>query len=76
MARSRARATTTSDQSRRPTARSRKASTTTTEVEIVEEDRGLGIDDGIAIVTTIVLLVSIGMVDYASGKFFDSGWFF
>lgn len=74
MARSRARAASTGA-SRRQTARSRKDSSAP-EVEVVEEEAGMGIDDGILIVTTIVLLTACLMVDYANGTLFGKGMFF
>ncbi|MFT7667397.1 MAG: hypothetical protein ACI8X5_000076 [Planctomycetota bacterium] len=46
------------------------------EVEVVEESGGLTIDDGIPIVTTILLLAGILLVDYVLGTQYDAGKFF
>lgn len=45
-------------------------------VEVVEEGKGLGIDDGIAIVTALLLVVSILLVDYDWGTHYGGGMFF
>jgi hypothetical protein len=52
------------------------AATEAAEVEVVEEGRGLGLGDGMAIVTTLMLLVAIVMVDYLLGKHYGKGLFF
>ncbi len=46
------------------------------EVEIVEEKKGMGIDDGIPILTTIILLVAFLFVDYVRGNLHGEGLFF
>ena len=46
------------------------------EVEVVEEEKGLGMADGIAIVTAILLVVAILMVDYKMGSAYGGGVFF
>ena len=46
------------------------------EVEVVEEEGGMGIDDGIAIMTTLVLIAAILLVDYWQSVFADGGKFF
>ncbi|MEZ6016842.1 MAG: hypothetical protein R3F49_17115 [Planctomycetota bacterium] len=45
-------------------------------VEIVEEEKGLGIDDGIIILTTIMLFVAFIMVDYHRGTTYGEGMIF
>lgn len=45
-------------------------------VEIVEEEKGLGIDDGIIILTTIALLAAFLMLDYHRGKHYGEGMLF
>ena len=45
-------------------------------VEIVEEEPGLGIDDGIIMMTTIVLLAAFLMLDYHRGKHYGEGMLF
>ena len=46
------------------------------EIEVVEEGGGMGIDDGIAIITTIVLLVAVLLVDYELGTNYGEGMVF
>jgi len=46
------------------------------EVEVLEEEGGLGIDDGIVITTTVVLLAAILMVDYLAAAYFGTGQLF
>ncbi|MAE27654.1 MAG: hypothetical protein QF724_01940 [Planctomycetota bacterium] len=78
MARSRSRTSSRSDkgagarQARSKSTRSKPAA----EVEVVEEGGGMGIDDGIAIITTIVLLVAVLLVDYELGTNYGEGMFF
>ena len=48
----------------------------TTEVEVVEEKRGMGWEGGVAIITTIVLLVAILCIDYDLGNKYGTGMFF
>ncbi len=46
------------------------------EVEVVEEEGGMGIDDGVPIITSIVLLVAFVLVDYVLGNHYGEGLFF
>lgn len=46
------------------------------EVEIVEEEGGMGIDDGIVILTTLALLAALVFLDYARGQFYGEGMLF
>jgi hypothetical protein len=46
------------------------------EVEVVEEKRGMGWEDGVAVITTIVIVVAILCVDYDLGHKFGAGMFF
>ena len=46
------------------------------EIEIVEEEGGMGVDDGIVIITTIMLLVGFLMLDYHRGKHYGEGMMF
>ena len=56
--------------------KSRKApATASAEVEVVEEAGGPGIDAGIAVVTTLVLLAAILFVDAHLGRY-GGGMFF
>ncbi|MFT4542094.1 MAG: hypothetical protein ACI841_004092 [Planctomycetota bacterium] len=57
-----------------PAARSRK--TAAPEVEVVEESKGQGIEDGIIIITTVLLLVAVLLVDYIAATHYDTGTFF
>ena len=50
---------------REPKAKSKKV--TTTEIEVVEESPGEGIDAGIAIITTVILVAAILFVDAFRG---------
>lgn len=64
-------------QGRSSTSRSRKkAAPATEEVEVVEEGAGMGIDDGIVIVTTVALLAACLLVDAYLGKYGDGGLLF
>lgn len=56
-------------------ARSRK-SAAPADVEVVEESAGMGIDDGIIIMTTVVLAAAVLAIDYVRGAFYDTGMFF
>jgi hypothetical protein len=65
---------------RAPRAKSRKSAapppaTAVVEVEIVEEERGLGIEDAVAIFTAILLLVACLLVDADMGRY-GKGLFF
>lgn len=58
-------------------ARSRKAAPVpAAEVEVVEEGRGLGIDEGIIILTTLCFLAAVLVTDYALGTHYGAGLFF
>lgn len=46
------------------------------EVEVVEERPGLGFEDGIVIVTTVVLLTAMLLVDFHLGSYYDKGFLF
>jgi hypothetical protein len=55
--------------------KSKKAAVAVTEVKVVEEKPGIGIDGGIAVMTTVLLLAAILFVDYHLGTY-DAGLFF
>lgn len=58
-------------------ARSRKAAPAPAlEVEVVEEERGLGIDEGLIILTTLIFLGAVLVTDYALGTHYGVGLFF
>ncbi len=58
-------------------ARSRKAAPAPAlEVEVVEEEKGLGIDEGLIILTTLVFLAAVLVTDYALGTHYGEGLFF
>jgi hypothetical protein len=62
--------------SRAPRSQSRKKPTPiAVEVEVVEEEKGLGMEDAVIIVTTIILLVAFLMIDKDRGKY-GEGLFF
>ncbi|MCB9916146.1 MAG: hypothetical protein H6828_13545 [Planctomycetes bacterium] len=46
------------------------------EVEVVEEESGMGIDDAIPIVTGLLLIVAFFLVDYVLGNHYADGLFF
>lgn len=46
------------------------------EVEVVEEGKGLGIDDGIVLMTTVVLVIAFFITDYVLGTDYGKGLFF
>lgn len=57
-------------------ARSRKAAPAAQDVEIVEEEKGMGIGDGITIATTLLLIAAILLTDYLLGAHYGGGAFF
>ena len=57
-------------------AKSRKKAAPVAEVEVVEESGGLTIDDGIPIITGILLIVAFVLVDYVLGSHYGEGLFF
>jgi hypothetical protein len=73
MARRTARAGGRAKPERQPKARSQKAAPAAT-VEVVEEGGGMGIDAGIAIATTVLLILAFLFMDALKGKF-DAGLF-
>ena len=56
--------------------KSKKADVSVDEVEVVEESKSLGIDDGMVIVTTLVLIAAFVFTDYLLGVDYAKGWFF
>ena len=66
----------TRSESKKPAAKAPRAAAPAASVEIVEEEKGLGIDDGILGLTTIVLLAAFLMLDYHRGKNYGEGMFF
>ena len=56
--------------------RAKKERQPRTEVEIVDEDEGPGWETGVAVLTGILILVSILIVDYGLGKNYDAGFLF
>lgn len=63
----------TRSESKKPAVRATREVAT---VEIVEEEKGLGIDDGIIVLTTILLLAAFLMLDYHRGKHYGEGMLF
>ena len=77
MARSRSKSGSGGSGRRTPRATSRKQEApATASVEVVEEGKDLGLDDGIAIVTALLILVAILLVDYDLGTHYGRGVFF
>ena len=83
MARSRSRSTSRSTRASKASgggdrkARSKSTrSAPVAEIEVVEEGGGMGIDDGIALVTTLVLMAAVLLVDYELGTHYGGGMFF
>lgn len=54
----------------------KKAAPAAAEVEVVEESKGLGIDDGIAIITGILILAAFLMTDHFRGTKYGEGMLF
>lgn len=54
---------------------SRKAAAATASVEVVEEEKGMGLDEGIVLATTLALVAAIVLVEIGLQKFFDAGAF-
>jgi hypothetical protein len=71
MAKSRSRAS-----SRKPASQSRKSTDQAAEIEVVEEEGGLGIEDGVVLGTTLLLVVAILLIDRNLGVNFGQGMFF
>ena len=60
-------------------AKSRKAAPAAApvaDVEIVEEKKGMGIDDGLPIMTAVILVTAFLLVDYMRGTLHGEGLFF
>ena len=57
----------------RASAKSKRASTS--DVEVVEEAPGLGLDAGIAVMTTVVLLAALVLLDMMQGRNGDAIFF-
>ena len=55
---------------------SRKSTAGAADIEIVEEEQGLGIEDGIVLMTAIILVAAIIMVDMNLGQNLGAGMFF
>lgn len=55
---------------------SKKAEEVVEEVEVVEESKRLGIDDGMVIITTLVLVAAFFVTDYLLGIDYAKGLFF
>jgi hypothetical protein len=77
MARSRSRGKSGGGGGRNAQAKSRKeAPAKEAAVEVVEEGGGLGIDDGIVIVTAILFLAACLLLDKEMAGNYGSGWIF
>ena len=62
---------------RQTKATSRKAKAApVADVEVVEETKGIGIDDGVPVVAFLLLLTAIIMIDYVWGTQYAGGVFF
>ena len=57
-------------------ARKEKKAAPAAEVEVVEEGKGMGMEDGMVIVTTVILIATCLMVDYHLASYFEKGTFF
>ena len=56
--------------------RSTKTEEVVEEVEVVEEGRRLGIDDGMVIITFILIVTAFFLTDYLLGADYGQGMFF
>ena len=54
----------------------KKAEVAVDEVEVVEESKSLGIDDGMVIMTTLILIAAFVFTDFLLGVDYAKGWFF
>lgn len=54
---------------------SRKAAASTVSVEVVEEEKGMGLDEGIVLATTLALVAAIVLVEIGLQRFFGAGAF-
>ncbi len=57
----------------RTPARKEKKAPVVAEVEVVEEEGGMGIDDGIILVTALMLFIAFLMTDAYRGKAYGTG---
>jgi len=55
--------------------RASRATAEAVEVEVVEEAAGMGIDDGIAIFTTILLIAACIFIELELSGNYGAGWF-
>jgi hypothetical protein len=79
MAKSRSRATASRRQTKatsRKAKEPKKAKEKAQSAEIVEEGRGLGIDDGVVIATTLLFLAALVMIDRELGVHYGAGLLF
>lgn len=77
MARRSSRKSSAGSKSRATRSQSRKSSApAVAEVEVVEEDRGLGLDDGLMILTAVLLLAGCLLLDYARASHYGEGLIF
>lgn len=60
----------------KPAASTRRPEPVVDDIEVVEEEAGLGIDDGIVFMTTLILIVAWLMVDYSRGTNYGEGMLF
>ena len=75
MARSRSRSKRGSKPAKRRRS-AKKAAAANEEVEVVEESKGLGIDDGVVLGTTLLLVAAFFITDYRLGVDYAKGLFF
>jgi hypothetical protein len=76
MARSRSRSAGKGGDARASRSSKSKKPAAVAEVEVVEESAGLTIDDGIPMITTLLLVAAILVTDYVLGTHYGEGLFF
>ena len=59
--------------SKREAKSEKSAAPAVAEVEVVEEGKGMGIDDGMVIMTTVLLIAAFFLVDYVLGTDYAKG---
>jgi hypothetical protein len=74
--RSRTTATTTTTTRTTRSATSRRPAASAGDADVAEDQGGLGMVDGLVIVTTLFLLLGLGTVDYFMGSRFGDGFLF
>ncbi|MEE8467872.1 MAG: hypothetical protein V3T22_05425 [Planctomycetota bacterium] len=76
MARARKQAASTRGATRSQSRKAPAPAAAVAEVEVVEEEGGLGLEDGIIVVTTLALVVACALIEAHLAGVYDSGFIF